>query len=286
MSVARRRIGWVAVAAVLVLTSCSGSSSDGASSKPTGTSKATTTTADARTFRAQILDETDVDGNYRQGLARSGDGWIFITNDAIYRTDGSFRQTDELLDAIPPELAAHGYDHLGDPDVADGLIWIPVERPDKDSGQQVTARYDEDTLDFVDSVVVDQHHNAFVGVDEDGLAYSADEFSDDQILRYRIEDGKAVAEEPLDLSRTIERIQGGDVADGALWLSTDDDHNGVYRVDLDTGEVQDLGTAGHIDGEGEGIDATDVDGAQLHVLVADEAIVPMHVADLIVDDGS
>jgi hypothetical protein len=50
--------------------------------------------------------------------------------------------------------------------------------------------------------------------------------------------------------------------------------------------VQDLGTAGHVDGEGEGIDATDLDGALLHVLVADEAIVPMHVAHLKVGAGS
>ena len=65
----------------------------------------------------------------------------------------------------------------------------------------------------------------------------------------------------------------------------DDDHNGVYRVDLETGEVQDLGTAGHVDGEGEGIDATDLGGALLHVLVADEAIVPMWVVDLEVASG-
>jgi hypothetical protein len=285
-----RRAGSLGIAAALLLAACSSSSGGDASAKgpssgadrPRPTSTTSTTSSRPRTFEAQILDESDVDGAYRQGLARSGDGWIFVTNHAIYRTDGSFEQTDERLDAIPPELAAEGYDHLGDPDIADGLIWVPVERPDKDSGRQVTARYDEDTLEFVDSVEVDQHHNAFVAVDDDGLAYSTDEFSDDQVLRYRVEDGKAVAEAPLELSRTIERIQGGDVADGALWLSTDDDHNGVYRVDLETGEVQDLGSAGHIDGEGEGIDATELDGALLHVLVADEAIVPMYVADLVV----
>ena len=277
-------------AAVLLLTGsalvvgCSGSGSDAG---PTTMSKApesstTSTTAQALEYRVEPEGEAEADGNYRQGIAQSGDGWIFTTNNAIYRTDGAYQQTAAHLDAIPPDLAAQGYDHLGDPDVADGMIWVPVERDDKDSGQQVTARYDEETLAFVDAVEVAQHHNAWVAVDDDGTAYSADEFSDDAILRYRIEDGKAVADEPLAMSQPVERIQGGDVAEGALWLSTDDDHNGVYRVDLETGEVQDLGSAGHVAGEGEGIDATLSEGALLHVLVADEAIVPMWVVDLIV----
>ena len=262
-----------------LLAGCSGSGSDSASSgAPSSTTEQFTTTATTR-FEAEVVGEAEVDGNYRQGIARSGDGWIFTTNNAIYRTDGRYQQTAEHLDAIPADLAAQGYDHLGDPDVADGLIWVPVERGDKSEAEQVTARYDEGTLEFVDAVVVAQHHNAFVGVD-DGVAYSADEFSDDTIVRYRVEGGKAVALEPLALSQTVDRIQGGDVADGALWLSTDDDHNGVYRVDLATGAVQDLGSAGHIDGEGEGIDASALDGALLHVLVADEAIVPMWVVDL------
>ncbi|WP_421119223.1 hypothetical protein ACE2AJ_17935 [Aquihabitans daechungensis] len=281
-----RRTVLVAVASATLLASCSGSSTGSEPSGDTTADGAVTTTAAPQRHEAKVTTEAEVDGNYRQGLARSGDGWIFVTNNAIYRTDASFVQTDALHDAIPPDLAAQGYDHLGDPDVSEGLIWVPVERADKDSGKQVTARYDEETFEFVDSVEVEQHHNAFIGVGEDGTAYSADEFSDDVIVRYRITDGEVVPQEPLELSRTVERIQGGDVIDGALWLSTDDDHNGVYRVDLVTGEVQDLGSAGHIEGEGEGIDATELDGSTLHVLVADAAIVPMYVTDLRVTASS
>ncbi len=283
MPVGRAALVALALAGLVGLAAgCSGSdrgSAGDAGSSSSAATPASTTTVVPRSFRAEVADEAEVDGNYRQGIARSGDGWIFTTNNAIYRTDGRFVQTAAHLDAIPADLAAQGFDHLGDPDVASGLIWVPVERADKTTAQQVTARYDEDTLAFVDAIVVPQHHNAFVGVDG-GIAYSTDEFSDDTIVRYRVVDGKAVAIDPLPLSRTIERIQGGDVADGALWLSTDDDHNGVYRVDLETGDVQDLGSAGHVDGEGEGIDATDLGGALLHVLVADEAIVPMWVVDL------
>lgn len=282
----RRSVGAaVAAASLLAVTACSGSGSDeGSPSASPVRTTTSTTAAPPRAWTADIDGERDVDGNYRQGLARSGDGWIFVTNNAIYRTDADLRETAAHKEAIPPELAAQGYDHLGDPDIADGLIWIPVERDDKASGQQVTARYDEETLAFVDSFAVAQHHNAFIAVDEDGTAYSTDEFDDDTVQRYTVVDGTAVPGDPLRLSRTVERIQGGDLADGALWLSTDDDHNGVYRVDLETGEVTDLGTAGHVEGEGEGIDATSGGGRDgdvgLHVLVADQAIVPMWVVAL------
>lgn len=270
------RLAIAALAAAALLASCSGSSAGPTSAAPSST----TTTAAPRSWSATASAGTEVDGRYRQGLARLGDGWVFTNNKAIYRTDDAFVRTGTHEDAIPPELAAQGYDHLGDPDVADGMIWIPVERDDKTSGVQVTARYDAQTLEYVDSFAVRQHHNAFVAVAGDGTVYSADQFDDDAIVRYRVTDGTVRPLSPLRLSQTVERIQGADLAGGALWLSTDDDHNGVYRVDLRDGAVSDLGSMGRVEGEGEGIDATDLPTGLLHTVVADQAIVPMWVVDL------
>lgn len=278
------RNGRTLLAAVVVVIAVAGCSSSDDPDDADGTTTSTTTTPTTEPAATTTaipafapVEETEVDGNFRQGLSRSGDGWIFTTNKTIYRTGDDFAQTDAHHDAIPPELAAEGYDHLGDPDVVDGVIWIPVERPAKDEARQVTARYDEETLEVIDWVEVAQHHNAFVTVDDEGVVYSADEFGDDTIVRYRVVDGEVEQLDPLPLSRFVDRIQGGDVAGGALWLSTDDERNGVYRVDLETGEVTEVGSAGHVEGEGEGIDAADGDPATLHVLVADEAIVPMWV---------
>jgi hypothetical protein len=270
------------VVAVLGVAGCSSSDDPGDERGGTDSSPSTTEAAVSTTVVPMFdaVGETEVDGNFRQGLARSGEGWIFTTNSTIYRTGEDFAETAAHHDAIPPDLAAEGYDHLGDGDVADGMIWIPVERPAKDEARQVTARYDEETLEVVDWVEVAQHHNAFVTVDDEGVVYSADEFGDDTIVRYRIVDGEVEQLDPLPLSRFVDRIQGGDVAGGALWLSTDDERNGVYRVDLGTGEVTEVGSPGHVEGEGEGIDATDGDPATLQVLVADEAIVPMWVVAL------
>ena len=272
------------VLAVLVgalgLSSCSGSSnSDGATSTSTIAPRATTT-AVPRAWLAEVSGESDVDGNFRQGIARSGDQWIFTNAVTLYRTSNAFVKEDSVEGAIPKVLADQGYDHLGDPDVAGGKIWIPVERDDKSKAVQVTARYDERSLTYLDSFVVAQHHNAFVSVDTHGVAYSADQFTDDTLVRYSVSGGKVHQLKPLKMSQTVDRIQGGDVADGAIWLSTDDDHNGVYRVDLVTGEVTDLGSMGHVDGEGEGIDATQLPSGLLHPLVADAAIVPMWVVNL------
>ena len=49
---------------------------------------------------------------------------------------------------------------------------------------------------------------------------------------------------PLAMSRFVDKVQGADVADGAVWLSTSDDTNELFRVDLETGQVDDLGSAG------------------------------------------
>jgi hypothetical protein len=113
------------------------------------------------------------------------------------------------------------------------------------------------------------------------IGYSMDQFTDDAVVRYDVAAGWAPLE-PIELDRTIDRVQGGDVRDGYLWLSTDDDTNGVYRVDLGSGAVVSLGSAGKVAGEGEGIDATVVDSGDLHVLVADEKLAPMWVIQLVV----
>jgi hypothetical protein len=272
------------VASLAVACSDDGGSSSSSPSASSTSSKASVTSTTAapgpESWTAELGDAQEVDGNYRQGVARVDGGWIFTNNNAIYRTDESFTQTVVHLDAIPPELASKGYNHLGDPDVADGVLWVPVERDDKDQALQVTARYDAETLAFVDSFEVPQHHNAWVAVADDGIVYSNDLFTDDTVLRYRVSGTTTEPLTPLSMSQSIDRIQGGDLADGALWLSTDDDHNGVYRVDLETGAVTDLGGAGHVAGEGEGIDATDLPSGLLHTVVADEQIIPMWLTHL------
>jgi hypothetical protein len=251
---------------------------------PAGAAASTTasTTTVPLAYRAAIAGDHELPGHYRQGLARVGDGWVISTDNGLYRVDETLAETRAADGVIPADLAAQGFDHVGDIDIAGGVLWAPLERPDRDAGQ-VMARYDPETLAFVGSEPVDQHHAAFVTVDDEATVYSVDQFAtDDTVLRYRWTGERLSPVEPLHLSRALDRIQGGDVADGALWLSTDDATNGLYRVDLATGEVTALGSAGRVPGEGEGLDAADVPAGPLRVLVADQRLVPMWLVDLTV----
>ena len=286
----------IAAAAAALLLSCSSSSADDAagSTAPATTSGPTTaapTTAPTTTtpppvWKATNAGEHELPGDYRQGIAKVVGGWLITTNNAVYRTDDDFAKgPGSIGPAIPDDLAAQGYNHMGDGDVHDGTFWVPLERDDKSKAEQVTAHYDAATLTFVDASVVPQHHNAFVTVADDGSVYSMDEFSDDVLMHYRVTGTVVEQLEPIPLSRTVEKVQGADLSDdGAIWLSTNDETNGIYRVDPATGEVQSVGTAGHISsaghGEGEGIDVTDLPTGLLHVIVADEKLVPMWAVDL------
>jgi len=231
------------------------------------------------TWTTTITGERKVSLLYRQGLARVDDGWIFTFNNALFRTDDDLTETLVRANAIPVELTALGYDHIGDPDLYRGLLWVPLEQPTYANGVQRTARYDPVSLEYVDSVEVPQHHNAFVSVHH-GVLYSADEFSDDALLRYRVVGDRLVPLPPLPMSKTVARIQGADVWGGAIWLATDDATNGVYRVDLRTGDVTDVGSMGHVAGEGEGIDATPLPSGQLHALTGNETSLDMWLVDL------
>ncbi len=160
------------------------------------------------------------------------------------------------------------------------MIYAPIEQPDYGQGHQAMFRYDAATLAFLDGVTIDQSENSWVAVDAGAkIAYSMNHFSDNAVTRYDLADGW----KPLDvvaLDTTVHKVQGGDVRDGYLWLSTDDATDSVYRVDLGTGHVVALGSIGHVDGEGEGIDATVLPSGDLHVLSIDVKGVPVRLVNL------
>lgn len=206
---------------------------------------------------------------YEQGLARVPGGWIFSGNDGLWRTDEKLREVVVMTPAIPAAWVARGFNHIGDIDVVGRYVYAPFEQPDYAKGQQATASYDRDTLRFVDAVVLAQHENSFVTIDPRTMtAYTMDHFDGNALLRYDVKRGwKPLA--PLRMSMELRRTQGADVGHGAVWISTTDDHNGLYRVDLATGRVEEVGTLGHPTGEGEGIDVTDLPSGFAHTLCID-----------------
>jgi hypothetical protein len=213
---------------------------------------------------------------FNQGVARVDGGWIFSGTDSPVPGTDVLERTDDQLNVvtvqplpIPAAYRSQGYDHVGDIDVEGGVLYVPFEQPNYDLGHQVTARYDPMTLAFIDAVELPQHENSFVTVDPSTMtAYTMDHFDGDTLLRYDVTAGwKPLA--PLQLTMNLVHTQGADVADEAVWIATSDDHNGVYRVDLSTGDTTSVGTLGHPGLEGEGIDATALPSGGFHAVVND-----------------
>ena len=262
--------GLLAGIAVLTLLAagCSSDGGEGAAddAAPSTTSSPPTT---APRFTATTTGEQVVNPGYRQGVARLDDGgWIFSGTTVLARVDADLVQEQADTTAVPDEFVPDGYDHVGDVDVEDGVLYVPLEQPDYQRDEQIMACFDPETLTMTGSQPVAQRHNSFIAVEGD-RAYSMKGFSGDQILVYEVGEGCTFEPiEPLQLSVRLNRVQGADVAEGALWLATDDAERGIYRADLDTGLVSAIGAMAHVadEGEGEGIDATPTDQGLLHVV--------------------
>ena len=210
---------------------------------------------------------------YNQGIARVRGGWILSgtlspipDTDALVRTDEQFNVLVTSKPAIPPKWRARGYNHIGD---IGNVAYVPFEQPDYTNGHQVTARYDARNLRFRDAVVVPQHENSFVAVDPaTRIAYSMDHFDGKALLRYDVARGwKRLS--PLRLSTVLHHTQGASVTAGAVWISTSDASNDLYRVSMKTGHVDLIGQIVDPLGEGEGIDATQLPSGGLHAMVLD-----------------
>ena len=214
---------------------------------------------------------------YAQGLARFESGWVVSGTDTLARVSDGGVPERRVDVAIPQVWAAQGFDHVGDIDVSGTTLYVPFEQPNFEQGRQAMARYDARTLAFRDAKIVNQHENSFVAVDgASGIAYSMDRFGGDALVRYDVRAGWRRLP-PLQLDRTLARVQGAAVARGAVWLVTDDEQNRLYRVDIRTGAVSELGSAPPIEGEAEGIDATSVarDGLHATVVAPDHTFVTL-----------
>jgi hypothetical protein len=224
---------------------------------------------------AALQSEQEGPTGYQQGVARVADGWIFTGTTRIGRTNEQLKVVKTNIQPIPLDWKRKGFNHVGDPDVAGKFLYAPLEQSQYERGDQAMARYSPKSLKLVDIVPVQQHEASFVTVDpKTMIAYSMDRFGGDALLRYDVQNGWAPLP-PLPMSRFVDKVQGADLARGAVWLSTTDPTNELFRVDLATGMVTDLGSAGHVGGEGEGIDATRLPSGALHTLAVDVKKTPV-----------
>ena len=229
---------------------------------------------------ATLSRERGVDNAYRQGLAHFGDGWIFSGTNGLWRVADDLHVEVANTSPIPDDLRGRGYDRIGDVDVAGAYLYVPLAQPDDRRDEQVVARYDAKTLRFIDSVTLRQHEIAFVSVDaQSGTAYSMDRPGGDEVLRYDLGGLRWRRLPSLHLRRRVERVRGADVDAGFMYLSTSDPGNTLYRVDLGSGAVIDLGSAGRRGDEGAGIDVTPLATGRIHTLTIAADDVSVHLED-------
>ena len=232
--------------------------------------------ADAPPQQAALRSKEEIPVLYNQGIARVRGGWILSgtlspipDTDIIVRTDEQFDVVVRNAAPIPSEWRARGYVHVGDIDVVGNVVYAPFEQPDYSQGRQVTARYDARTLKFLDAVELAQNENSFVAVDpKTRIAYSMDNFDGDALLRYDVA-RKWKPLRPLKLSMFLEHTQGASIADGAVWISTSDAQNDIYRVDMKTGDVNLVAQITDPPGEGEGLAVAQLPSGYLHATVLD-----------------
>jgi len=260
---------------VLILAACSNSGARPTDVSASTTVAPTTTTLPAVLGPLQRTSEQAVSPLYAQGVARIPNGWIFSGTNSLWRTNDALRVVTSAGPVIPPAWKARGFDHVGDIDVIGQYIYAPLEQPDYAKGFQATARFDRDTLRFVDAVILPQHENSFVTVDPTTMtAYTMDHFDGDALVRYDVaHNWKRLA--PLRLATTLHHTQGADILNGVIWISTSDPQNDLYAVDQRTGTVRANGSIGHVGGEGEGLDASALPSGALHVLCVDPKIAPV-----------
>ena len=269
----------------LVATACSSGSSSTRPARTTvsGSQVSTSTVRPIPTTTVPIKlatpREIEVSLLYSQGVAWVPTGWVFSGTFTIARVDEKLRIQRIVNGPIPKEWAAKGYNHVGDIDVVGDVIYAPFEQPNYALGHQATARFDLATLAFIDAVTMPQHENSFVTVDPvTMMLYSMDRFDGNALLRYEMtSDHKWRPLTPLRMNQTVKRVQGGDIAMGAIWLSTDDNRKGIYRVDITTGATTFVGSMHHLGAknEGEGIDATQLPSGLLHTIMIAGTFAPV-----------
>ena len=202
------------------------------------------------------------DGFFRsQGVASDGSSLFFSWNLGLIRTpvdEPSNVLVDKSTSAIPDDLDESGHNHIGDIDVAGGVLYAPIEDGPAYAEPWVVL-YDTDTLEptgarYLLPVSVQRDGVPWIAVDQPrGVAYSMEWNDTGKLFVYRLSDFELI--DTVNLSEPVSRIQGAKIFCGNLYASRDNgSEKSIVSIDPETGQVtrlfdRDLGD----DYEAEGI---------------------------------
>lgn len=177
-----------------------------------------------------------------QGVTTDGEAWYFSGKSSLVKI--AFDNRTVLAynyKAIPDELKENcDSQHIGGISYYNGKIYAPLE-DSKKWQHPVVAVFDAETLEFTGeyhelSKDILTRGMSWLSCDaENGLLYSSHSKTADVIYCFDLETFDFVKE--IKLSQVVEKIQGGDVYNGLLYVGTNDDTRAVYTVDVKTGTV-------------------------------------------------
>ena len=228
---------------------------------------------------ARSLAYSYADGvNFCQGLAADG-SYLYgigaikpICYNAIVKIDvetGEIVQKHELC--LPWELVRIGYAHLGDGCLYDGRLYIALE--DIGFRRPAVVEYDPQTLEYLDCHVVPDECIGSGNIPwceiKDGVLYFSQSNRVDEIRMLDVTDFSYIGSIKLD--RELFKVQGGEIYDGKLYMTSDEGirEKTMVCVDLGTGHVEPVfvRSTGRLNMEGEGIAIYPyADGSLFHII--------------------
>jgi hypothetical protein len=195
-------------------------------------------------------------GLYRsQGIATDGERWFFSWQygleiaDEDFQTvkrNSSFQLPMNLVPGIPTSLLAQGLNHIGDIDYHDGIIYASLDTTRGYTNGHV-ALYNASDLSYTGIAyeLTGSPSNpkkdvaSWVAVDpERGYGYGKEWQSGNTINVYRLQDWSF--DHVLTMDAALENVQGAKVHGDWLYMSSNNTTQSVYRVNLNTGHVEEL----------------------------------------------
>lgn len=188
------------------------------------------------------------DGYFRsQGVASDGNSLFFSWNLGLIRTAidaPSVPLVDKSTSAIPDDLDESGHNHIGDIDVADGILYAPIEDGPAYEEPWVVL-YDAETLEptgdrYLLPVTVQRDGVPWIAVDQArGVAYSMEWNDTGTLFVYRLGDFELI--DTVTLSEKVPRIQGAKIFRGNLYASRDNGtEKSIVAIDPENGQVTHL----------------------------------------------
>lgn len=171
-----------------------------------------------------------------EGLCNNGENFIVSSKDQLFVMNTDFEILYSLHDAIPHDLRhSLGYDHLGDCQYSDGLLYLPLEEPTYTRPAIFVYKLTASSIEFVTyKSQTAQAHMPWVAMNADTrLLYSSDY---DNVSTIQIYNADLDFVEDLKIDSVLDKVQGGSFYEGLLYLGVNGGDT-VYSVDVSTGAV-------------------------------------------------